>query len=140
MLYIVGRNRQFSDVMIMDEKLSMISGTKKFLLHALFYRHDEEHIPPVHLHVGLLELVIVTGGAAVHVINGLRDPIGTGNVFVVRPGERHGFEHPRELGVYNILFEEKLQSVFADDLAVIRPFSTANSRPSKAPSTSAVWN
>ena len=114
--------------MTVDEALSIISGTKKFLLHALFYRHDEEHIPPVHLHVGLLELVIVTEGSAVHVINGLRDPIGTGNVFVVRPGERHGFEHPRELGVYNILFEEKLQSVFADDLAVLPGYQTLFNR------------
>ncbi len=128
MCYIVGRNRQVGDVMIMDEKLSLISGPKKILLHALFFLHDAEHIPEMHMHVGLVELVIVTQGSAVHVINGLRDPIGLGNVFVVRPGEKHGFENPRGLGVYNILFDEKLQNIFADDLAVLPGYQTLFNR------------
>ena len=58
---------------------------------------------PVHIH-DFYELVVISGGAAVHIIDDEKYPVIRGDVFVVRGDHRHGFDNTKELSLVNFLF------------------------------------
>lgn len=55
-------------------------------------------------HHDFSEIVIITGGEGLHLTDQGRFPLRSGDVFVLHPGQYHGFLESRHLGMYNISF------------------------------------
>ncbi len=53
------------------------------------------------------ELMIVLAGSAEHVVGGTRSTIKPGDVFVIDGEVEHGFERPKGLTLYNLMFDGK---------------------------------
>ena len=67
-----------------------------------------------HLHE-FMELVIITGGTARHVVGQAGWPVAAGNVFVIGRGQLHSYQAPKSLTLINILYEpERLSLPFRD--------------------------
>lgn len=64
-----------------------------------------------------IEVAVVTGGSATHVSAAGRQRISIGSVVVVRPGEWHGYDECRDLGVHNLFIGAEL---FRREVAWIR--------------------
>lgn len=60
---------------------------------------------PVHFH-DFSELVVITGGKAVHIINGIEYNIQSGDVYVIKGNTTHGFSQVKNLSLYNIAYME----------------------------------
>jgi len=71
-------------------------------------RQDSGPLPwhPVHKHE-FTELVIITGGSAIHQIEGELIPLSSGDVFVVHEGHSHGYTDIKDMELINILFKAK---------------------------------
>ncbi len=82
---------------------SLFAGEDAFPVHLQYGFHDEELY--VHTHADFSELVIVTDGAAQHIVNGESYPIAKGDVFVVSNDTAHGFAAADRLRIYNIMFQ-----------------------------------
>lgn len=65
------------------------------------------------------ELVYITGGTAFHTLNGVRQPIGTGNYFIIDYGSVHSYSDSRNLSLINCLF---LPEVIDETLRGCRSF------------------
>jgi AraC family L-rhamnose operon regulatory protein RhaS len=52
-----------------------------------------------------MELVIITGGTGVHLLDTLSYPLTAGDVFAVSGDTEHGFQNPRSLSLINIMFD-----------------------------------
>lgn len=79
-------------------------------LGCMFIRHKgQDDTPPRHHHIGdqreTYELVLVSGGEATHLHNDLAEPIRSGDVLLIAPGESHTYGMVKELGIYNIMFD-----------------------------------
>ncbi len=62
-----------------------------------------------HVHEDYLELVVIGGGHATHIIDDMKYSIGPGDVFVIQGGRVHAYDDIRNLDIINILFDpEKL--------------------------------
>ena len=56
------------------------------------------------------ELVIIVGGAALHITDTGQYPVATGDVFLIQGDQRHGYEATPDFALINILFDpERLQ-------------------------------
>lgn len=75
-----------------------------FPAHAsLMIKHiADQDICPLHAH-DFYEMVCVSSGSGMHVIDGISWPISCGSVFVVAPNEEHYFEKVEKLSLLNIL-------------------------------------
>lgn len=73
-----------------------------------------------HMHADFYELFCVVTGRGVHSVGETRLPLGTGDVVLVRPGDRHGFTgtNPEGLRFINIAFPRALWRAFTDVMAV----------------------
>lgn len=58
---------------------------------------------PIHYH-DFSELVIITKGAAAHVIDNIEYSIQAGDVYVIKGNTRHGFINVKDLTLYNIAY------------------------------------
>ena len=54
-----------------------------------------------------IELVIVIGGEGVHLLEGTRHPIASGDTFVIPPNIRHGYADTQDLELCNILIRNQ---------------------------------
>ncbi len=62
---------------------------------------------PLHTH-DFAELVIVLEGTGIHFTSGDSYQVNPGDVFFIEPGFAHGYRKPRNLRLYNILFDLSL--------------------------------
>lgn len=58
----------------------------------------------LHTHADFSELVIVLSGTATHVVDGEEYPIRKGDVFVISNNTAHGYKHPKNFHICNIMF------------------------------------
>ena len=68
------------------------------------------------------ELFIVLKGSGVHVLDGSRNFIRAGDVYVIRSGRSHAFTDCRNLEHYNIGFYPDLLSALGDELRRMEGF------------------
>lgn len=86
---------------------------------SLMIKHiADQDICPLHAH-DFYEMVCVSSGSGMHVIDGISWPISRGSVFVVAPHEEHYFEKVEKLSLLNILIRpaflnETLLTLLAD--------------------------
>ncbi len=59
---------------------------------------------PVHRH-NHVELVVVTEGEGIHVVNDVEHPITAGDVFVIQGEQTHGFKDLRGIFLWNLAFD-----------------------------------
>lgn len=98
----------------MDIRLPERWFSNDFLLWCSFYLHDDaDDNPPEHVHNDFYELVLVTHGEAIHILNGEEEPVGQGNIIFIAPGEKHHYKKARQLGVYNVVFDAELFNVIS---------------------------
>jgi AraC-like DNA-binding protein len=77
-------------------------------------RREPQKIFPPHKHE-FSEVVIITGGHALHVIGRESWQLSAGDVFVIHSGRKHEYQNLRDLRLINILFDpEKLTLHLAD--------------------------
>ncbi|TNJ63714.1 helix-turn-helix domain-containing protein [Paenibacillus hemerocallicola] len=69
-------------------------------------RHDERDMPLLHGHE-FVELIYVAKGQATHLFQDISYEIGEGDVFIINPGEKHGYVigEGQSIQVINCLFE-----------------------------------
>ncbi len=77
----------------------------------------------LHTH-DFFELVVITGGKAVHQVNGEEYPIQKGHVFVVNQNSIHGFKNVENLEFYNIMYDVRLLLISNPDLRKISGFQS----------------
>ena len=65
---------------------------------------DPHPVFPLHSH-GFDELVIITKGAALHIVNGQEMPVKSGDVFVVARAHQHEYQKVHGLALANIIFD-----------------------------------
>lgn len=68
-------------------------------------RHDERDMPPLHGHE-FVELIFVASGQATHLFEEISYEIGQGDIFMINPGEKHGYiiGEGQSIQVINCLF------------------------------------
>lgn len=76
---------------------------------------------PVHHH-DFSELVVVTGGKAVHIIDGIEYDIQAGDVYVIKGNTSHGFLGIKNLTLYNIAYTKDEPVLEYDHLRVMSGF------------------
>lgn len=69
-------------------------------------RHDKRDMPPLHGHE-FVELIYVAKGQATHLFQDISYEIVEGDVFIINPGEKHGYQigEGQSIQVINCLFE-----------------------------------
>lgn len=76
---------------------------------------EHQQIEPMHIH-DFDELVIISSGSGIHIIDDEKYPVIRGDVFVVRGDHCHGFDDTRDLFLTNFLYRrdyfEKLKKEF----------------------------
>lgn len=70
------------------------------------------------------ELVVITGGRAVHRVNGEEHPVQKGHVFVVNENSVHGFKDVKNLEFFNIMYDVKSLLISNPDLRKISGFQS----------------
>ncbi len=73
--------------------------------HLGVFRLTEHNNYQYHVHENYCELVVIGGGHAKHVIDGMEYTIGPGDVFVIREGQIHAYSEVNNVQVNNILFD-----------------------------------
>lgn len=73
-------------------------------------KHDTDLY--IHLHCDFNELVIVTDGSAVHIVNSEEYPIKKGDVFVVGNDTVHGYKNTENFRICNIMYRH--DEMFSD--------------------------
>lgn len=101
-------------------------------------RHDVHDVPELHIHE-FVEQIFVVEGRATHLFQDIYYEIGEGDVFIINPGEAHGYalkEH-QSIEIVNCLFEPSFiptslmgELPIADsmDFFYIQPFLQEQSR------------
>lgn len=84
-------------------------------------RREPQEPYPLHSH-DFSELVIVFSGTGLHKIKDDEYPIGTGDTFVINPGQMHEYCELNDLVLVNILFDLNILDIPIDDLASITGF------------------
>ncbi len=79
------------------------------------YGHHEEDLF-LHTHADYDELTVVLSGSATHIVNNERYMIQKGDVFVVGNNIAHGFEHPQNFKICNIMYRPNLIDHAARDI------------------------
>jgi AraC family L-rhamnose operon transcriptional activator RhaR/AraC family L-rhamnose operon regulatory protein RhaS len=62
------------------------------------------------------ELVIITGGSAIHTIDGVAYPIHRGDIYVLHGDTAHGFNQPDQLELFNIMYDPAIFTVLQPEL------------------------
>ena len=75
---------------------------------AELWKHDDAQRAHVH---EFMEIVIVKSGTAVHRMRSGSCPITTGSVLLVRPGQWHAYDDPRDLQIWNLYIPYKTLAV-----------------------------
>lgn len=78
--------------------------------------HQDDVIPHDH---EFFEMVYVTGGKAVHTLNGKQEPVQKGDYFIIDYGSTHGYTNCQQLELINCLF---LPEVIDESLEESRSF------------------
>jgi AraC family L-rhamnose operon regulatory protein RhaS len=95
-------------------------------------RHDVLDVPELHVHE-FVELIFVVEGRATHLFQDIYYEVGEGDVFVINPGEAHGYalKEDQSIEIVNCLFEPgfiptsllgELQVSDAMDFFYVQPF------------------
>ncbi len=84
-------------------KLESFAHDKEFSLVIQYGFHDTDMF--IHNHEDFDELTIVLSGNATHVVNQERYAIRKGDVFVIGRNMVHGFEHPTNFKICNIMYK-----------------------------------
>lgn len=110
---------------IMQNHSIQLSGKYYFAHHDLplalkkvqkhLHTHAYDYTGIKHWH-DFCELVIITGGQGVQVINGKRYKVRCGDVFVLQDRTEHAFEDYENLQITNIMFDSKLLEPWLDFL------------------------
>ena len=80
---------------------------------SILYREPQVNYP-LHEHE-FVELVVVTGGIGIHFTENLSYPLEKGDVFIIKPGVRHGYKDVEGLTLINVLYNpESLTAQLAD--------------------------
>ncbi len=80
---------------------------------SILHRNPQENYP-LHEHE-FVELVIVTGGKGCHFTDRISYTLERGDVFIVRPGQKHGYRDVDGLTLINVLYNtESLMTSLAD--------------------------
>ena len=86
-------------------------------IHAITYFHENDFPLYMHSH-SFYEINIVTGGEGVHYLGENSFPVKTGDVFVIPPDYKHGYEEVKKLTVFHIAlsseFMEKYDSLLKE--------------------------
>ncbi len=92
------------------ERLRYIENKDVYKLHYDFYDDKcaviigkNQRVEPVHIH-DFDELVVITSGSAVHIIDDEKYPVIRGDVFVVRGNHRHGFSDIKGLYLTKFIY------------------------------------
>ena len=80
-----------------------------------------DHDFAMHQH-NFSELVLITGGSAVHVIDGLDYPIRRGDVYVLHGDTAHGFCKTDQLELFNVMYDPAVLSVCRPDFKTMPGF------------------
>ena len=86
----------------MDFFLNWFTQDETFPFFIQYGTHDEDLC--LHTHADFSELVIVLSGTATHVVDGEEYPIRKGDVFVISNNTAHGYKHPKNFHICNIMF------------------------------------
>ena len=86
----------------MDCFLNWFTQDETFPFFIQYGTHDEDLC--LHTHADFSELVIVLSGTATHVVDGEEYPIRKGDVFVISNNTAHGYKHPKNFHICNIMF------------------------------------
>lgn len=87
---------------MLEMKLHYFTKEENFPLYIDFGEHHEDL--EQHLHLDFSELVLVVQGSALHQIESECYEIGPGDVFVINDGTSHGFLHPKNFHIINIMY------------------------------------
>jgi AraC family L-rhamnose operon regulatory protein RhaS len=69
-------------------------------------QHDTRNMPSLHVH-NFVELIYVAEGQATHLFQDISYEMQAGDVFIINPGEKHGYvtENDQRIEIINCLFE-----------------------------------
>ncbi len=103
----------------------------KFNTHARFSQQKISALKVVHYtdeqgmehSHSFYELVAVETGNATHVIDGVRHPLYTGSVCLIRPGQKHHYEDITHLSLLTFLFDMESIQAFMDDFTLMDGFN-----------------
>lgn len=100
----------------------------------LFIQHGihENYMFP-HLHTDFYELVLVTDGAATHIVGDESLDICKGDIFVINRGSFHSYENARGLHIYNIMFKADVLLQYDKDFGNINGYRELFRSDGKAP-------
>lgn len=70
---------------------------------------------PVHTH-DFSELVIILEGTGIHIVNGKKFNLSSGDIFVLKNDDQHSFENTKNLKICNIVYHENIMIYPKDDL------------------------
>lgn len=88
--------------MIPSFQLRQFTGQIDFPFHIHYGQHQEDMF--VHTHEDFSELVIILNGTATHLVNEEEYYIKKGDAFVINENTSHGFIHPKNFRICNIMF------------------------------------
>ncbi len=102
----------------------------RFQLHADLYKHIyavayfHENDFPLYMHShSFYEINIVTGGEGIHYLGENSFPVKTGDVFVIPPDYKHGYEEVKKLTVFHIALSSEFMEKYSSLLKDIYGFS-----------------
>lgn len=77
-------------------------------------KHYYQSSEILHYH-DFYELVIVLSGSASHITENAEYPVGRGDVFLLRPGERHSYRDIDAFEIVNIIYSERTASLLREE-------------------------
>jgi AraC family transcriptional regulator, L-rhamnose operon regulatory protein RhaS len=94
-------------------QITQFKGVDRFPLHVGPTRVEGNFHEHTHAFV---ELVVITGGRALHVVNGRRYEIGAGDVYVLSGGAVHAFEDAQALELVNVMYAPSMLSALDSEV------------------------
>jgi AraC family L-rhamnose operon transcriptional activator RhaR len=88
-----------------EQSHGLLYFTDGTLAYAGHYLHEDVHEEHTH---SFFEIAVMTGGAGAHRSRAGVQPLGVGDVIILRPGVWHGYEQCRRLDLYNCCFSAEL--------------------------------
>lgn len=101
--------------MIPSFQLHQFTDRIDFPFHIHYGQHREDMY--IHTHEDFSELVVILNGTATHIVDDEEYHIKKGDVFVINENTSHGFSHPKNFRLCNIMFRP---SFFLPSLSDIR--------------------
>ncbi|MBQ9113847.1 MAG: helix-turn-helix domain-containing protein [Clostridia bacterium] len=91
-------------------------------IHAIAYFHENDYPLYMHSH-SFYEINIVTAGEGVHYLGENSFPVKTGDVFVIPPDFKHGYEETKKLTVFHIALSNEFMDKYLPILKETYGFS-----------------